>query len=207
MNGTRPTGIRLPPRRGSVVTREKLLDAAGRLLVTEGTGFSLPELARAAGVSSAATYRQFTSTQDVFQEFYDRKIGELVTELQSAVEGPGSAQDGFVRIGMRWTEMATEWGTAVARIRSAEGFLERERRGEPRTSALHKILAPVIEALVAEGDIPHQNVDYAVLLWINAFDERGVVDLTSTLGWTSRRVARALSGSVLAALRASADVS
>jgi AcrR family transcriptional regulator len=189
------------------VTRNKLLDATGRLLATQGTGFSLPDLARTAGVSSAATYRHFTSTQDVFQEFYDRKIGELVTGLQSAAEGSGRALDRFARIGGRWTELATEWGTAVARIRSAEGFLERARRGEPHTSALHKILAPAVEALVAEGEIPHQNVDYAVLLWINVFDERGVVDLTSTLGWTSRRVARALSGSVLAALRAGSDVS
>ncbi|HJQ48167.1 MAG TPA: TetR/AcrR family transcriptional regulator [Amycolatopsis sp.] len=184
------------------MTRDKLLDAAGRLLATQGTGFSLPDLARAAGVSPATTYRHFTSTQDVFREFYDRKIGELVDELRNAADGPGTALERFGRIGTRWAELATLWGTAAAQIRSAEGFLQRARRGEPKTSALLATLGPVVEALAAEREIPRQNVDYAVLLWINVFDERAVVDLTSTLGWTSRRVARALSGSVLAALRA-----
>lgn len=128
-------------------------------------------------------------------------IVELVEELREAGRGH-SPLERFARICVRWTDLATQWGTAAAHIRSAQGFLERSRSGEPQTSALHDTLAPVVEALIAEGHIPDQDIDYAILLWVDIFDERAVVDLTSTLGWTSRHVARALSGSVLAILRA-----
>ncbi|AKE01096.1 hypothetical protein XU06_29400 (plasmid) [Rhodococcus erythropolis] len=182
-------------------TRDKLLDAAGRLLASQGASFSLPDLARTAGVSPAATYRQFTSAQDVFQAFYDRKIGQLASELAAAALVPAAPLQRFLSVSQRWTELATEWGTAAAQIRSARGFLERARQGEPHTSALYDILSPIIDTLADAGEIACRDRDYAVLLWVNVFDERGIVDLTSTLGWTSKRSAKMLSASVLAALQ------
>ena len=94
------------------------------------------------------------------------------------------------------------WAAAVNRTRSAEGFLERVRRGEPITSALHRVLTHTLNALIADGVIPDQDPDYAALLWATLFDERMLVDLTSTLGWQSDEVADALSTQLKAALRA-----
>lgn len=55
---------------------------------------------------------------------------------------------------------------------------------------------------VEETVIPDQDPDYATLLWATLFDERMLVDLTSTLGWRSDEVADALSTQLMAALRA-----
>jgi hypothetical protein len=76
------------------------------------------------------------------------------------------------------------------------------RAGDPPTSALHAALAPVVDELVADGVIPKQDTDYAVLLWITLFDERVIVDLGTGLGWPPGRIAGALSASLLAAWRA-----
>jgi AcrR family transcriptional regulator len=68
-------------RRDTARTRDRLLDAAGELLAEHGTGFSLPDLARASGVGTATVYRHFDDVRDVHREFYYRLVAQLVAEL------------------------------------------------------------------------------------------------------------------------------
>ncbi|HVV12158.1 TetR/AcrR family transcriptional regulator [Amycolatopsis sp.] len=182
-------------RRDTARTRDRLLDAAGILLAERGPGFSLPDLARASGVATATVYRHFEDVRDVHHEFYYRLVDELVAEL-TAVPGNGTGR--FTEICARWVNLALQWGRAATRIRSSEGFLERVRADDPPTSALHAALAPVVGELAKAGEIPPQDTDYAVLVWITLFDERVIVDLAA-LGWPASRISHALSGSVLAA--------
>ena len=49
----------LPRRRDARRTRDRLLDAAGELLEASGPHFTLPDLARYAGVGTATVYRHF----------------------------------------------------------------------------------------------------------------------------------------------------
>jgi AcrR family transcriptional regulator len=194
-------GNRTELRRDTARTRDRLLDAAGDLLAARGPGFSLPDLARASGVATATVYRHFADVRDVHREFYVRLIEELVAELGAiSTRSRGIAR--LEQVGERWVSLALHWGRAATRIRSAEGFLERVRAQDPPTAALYRALAPVVEDLVAEGVLPEQDLDYAVLLWITVFDERVIVDLASSLGWTSSRIARSLTGSLLGALAA-----
>jgi AcrR family transcriptional regulator len=188
-------------RRDTARTRDKLLDAAGQLLAVQGTGFSLPDLARASGVATATVYRHFDDVQDVHREFYFRLIDELVAELE-ATSGRGHGRTRFEQVCRRWVELVVRWSRAATRIRSAEGFLERVRAGDPPTSALHAALTPVVAELAADKDIPDQSIDYAVLLWITIFDERVIVDLTDSLGWRPARIAQTLTASLLAAWQA-----
>jgi AcrR family transcriptional regulator len=187
-------------RRDTARTRDRLIAAAGELLAARGPTFSLPDLARAAGVATATAYRHFGDVHEAFGEFYLKLADELVTEL-AAVPAAVRGLDRFERMGLRWVELAAGWGRAATQMRSPAGFLERVRAGEPMTSALHGVLAPVVRELVADGVCPEQDVDYAVLVWVTLFDERVVVDLLA-LGRGPVEVAADLRRSVLGALGA-----
>ncbi|WP_236008997.1 hypothetical protein [Actinomadura physcomitrii] len=136
---------------------------------------------------------------DVFAEFYQRLIDELVAEL-AGLSARTRGRRRFEAACARWVALAAGWGRAATHIRSADGFLERVRRDDPPTSALFEELAAIIEELVADEVLPPQDVEYAVLVWVTLLDERVIVDLTSTLGWSAKRVGRTLAESVLAAL-------
>ena len=190
------------PRRDTARTRDRLLDAAGDLLAERGRAFTLPDLARASGVATATVYRHFADVRDVHAAFYERLLGGLVAELVEVRDATPGAER-LDRMAETWVERVIRWGRAATRIRSADGFLERARAGDGLIDGMHGALAPVVADLVAIGAIPPQDVDYAVLLWITIFDERVVVDLRATLGWTAPRIARSLTGSLLGAWRGS----
>lgn len=186
-------------RKDSAETRDRLLDTAGRLLSERGTAFTLPDLARAAGVASATVYRHFADVQDVHREFYYRLIHELVADL-GTISARARSRRRFDAICDRWAACAALWGRAATHIRSSEGFLERVERGDPPTSALYEVLEPTIAELVEDDLIPSQDTRFGVLLWVTIFDERVIVDLAETVGWPTKRIARALATSVLGAL-------
>ncbi|NGN63584.1 TetR/AcrR family transcriptional regulator [Streptomyces sp. A7024] len=191
-------------RRDSAQTRERLLDAAGRLLAERGPAFTLPDLARAAEVASATVYRHFADVPDVHRAYYHRLVAGLTGDLAAASARTRGLRR-FEAVCEAWTACAVRWGRAATHIRSAEGFLERVERGESGTTALYRQLAPVVAELLADGEIPEQDERYAVLMWVTVFDERVMVDLTRTLGWSARRIARELSASLLGALGRQGD--
>jgi AcrR family transcriptional regulator len=191
----RPAGL----RKDGAETRQRLLDTAALLLAERGTAFTLPDLARAAGVASATVYRHFTDVQDVHREFYYRLTDELVDHL-GKISARAKGRRRFDAICDRWAACAVLWGRAATHIRSSEGFLERVRRADPPTSALFEALEPTVADLIADGVIPAQDTRYAVLMWITVFDERVVVDLSETLHWPAKRIAKTLSASLLGAL-------
>ncbi|HEY0475005.1 MAG TPA: TetR/AcrR family transcriptional regulator [Kribbella sp.] len=184
-------------RSDSLRTRERLLDAAAELLRRKGTAFTLPELARESGLSTATTYRHFDDVHAVFDAYYGRILGDLIDRFEAAATDaePIKAFDNICRV---WARGAVEWGRAATHIRSAEGFLERAARGDdPMLLKLFSTLSVTVRDLVDAGAVPEVDIDYAVLMWVTIFDERVVVDLVETLGWTAERIGRTLGGSVL----------
>jgi len=182
-------------------TRNKLLDVLGQLLEKQGLDVSLPDLAKEAGVATATVYRHFDDVHELRQEFYRRIVDTLLSEvatLSASYEG----RELFDRTCESWVRVASTWARAATFIRSAEGYLERVHQGDVFVGRLDGVLRPVITQLVDAEIIPDQDLDYAVLIWITLFDERVLVDLESTLGWSSELVARTLSVTVLAALGA-----
>jgi len=182
-------------------TRDRMLDAMEVLLEEHGLDFSLPDLARVAGVATATVYRHFDDLADLRAAFYQRVVATLVAEFESLTRRyRGLAL--FEQICFSWVDLSRSWAKAATFIRSAEGYLERVREGEPVVMALHeRALGVAIDQLIEDGVIPDQDRDYAILLWVTIFDERVVVDLTSTLAWDLDRVAAVLQASLLAALR------
>lgn len=180
-------------------TRQKLLDAMGRLLVTQGLDVSLPDLAREAGVATATVYRHFDDVTELREEFYRRIVDSILAAVIMKAEHYQGLEL-FEQVCLSWVESLSSWARAATFIRSAEGYLERVQQGDVLVSRLDTVLRSVVVDLIRTGVIPDQNVDYAVLIWVTLFDERVFVDLEASLGWGVDKRARTLSSTVLAAL-------
>lgn len=192
-------------RSDSVRTRQRLLEAAEKLLRVDGVGFSMPDVARAAEVSITSVYRHFENVTDLCNAYHASRISELSGVFETA----RSDLRGFAlyqRVCHEWVDHSSEWAASVVHIRSPQGFLVRVRDGEPVTSQLFNVLASVVEMLIDDGVIPPQNTELAILTWITLFDERVLLDLELTLGWSSDMIADHLAQRVLAALRVPIDV-
>lgn len=197
--GCVPTPARAP-RADSVNSRQKLLDALGRLLEHQGLDVTLPELAREAGVSTATAYRHFTDIEELRTEFYNRIFDRVICAMEE-LAGQYTGLDLFHRLCQAWVDLELPWARAATYIRSAEGILERVQRGEALSSSYHRIVTGVLEQLIADGVIPPQDTDYSALLWLTIFDERVFVDLHTTKGLGAYEISHLLGKSLLAALK------
>jgi AcrR family transcriptional regulator len=182
-------------------TRNELLDAMGRLLETRGLRFSLPELAAESGTSTATVYRHFDDLDTLRAEFYNRISDRVITAI-AAVDADQEPVEQFTEICRTWVILEQEWARAASFIRSAEGYLERVRRGEPLSSAYHRVLTPVLQRLIESGILPAQDFDYAILMWMTIFDERVFVDLEAAFSWSPEQIADHLGATLLASLGA-----
>jgi AcrR family transcriptional regulator len=183
-----------------VNSRQKLLDALGRLLEHQGLDVTLPELAREAGVSSATAYRHFDDVEEVRAEFYNRIFDRVIRAIEELTERY-TGLDLFHRVCQTWVELELPWARAATYIRSAEGILERVQRGEGLSSSYHRLVTGVLDQLIAAGVIPAQDTDYAALLWLTIFDERVFVDLHTAKGMESYEISHRLGTSLLAVLK------
>ncbi|GAA4181692.1 TetR/AcrR family transcriptional regulator [Gryllotalpicola koreensis] len=190
-------------RRDTQATRDRLLDAVGRLVTTQGPTFGLPDLARESGISTATVYRHFGTIHDAFDQFLLRLGHELAGQLNATRGGDGIAR--FRAACVTWVDVVEEWGIAATRIRSTEGYLTRVRRGEALTTALHEALSGILVRLIADQRIPPVDLDYAILLWTTLFDERVLIDLRLAKGWSNEHIATQLGSAVLAAITGSAE--
>ncbi|GAB3270331.1 TetR/AcrR family transcriptional regulator [Kineosporia babensis] len=189
-------------RADTLRTRNKLLDAAGELLRERGLAFTLPDLARHSGVSTATTYRHFEDVHAVYDGFYRRTQTALLARLRTA--GDADPLRSFDIMCHEWVLSAASWGRAATHIRSARGYLERIRDGDdPLLTELDTTLTEVVRRLVENRELPDVDLRYSVLIWITTFDERVIVDLTEALHWAPGKIARTLGRSVLAAWVAS----
>ncbi|WP_169812687.1 TetR/AcrR family transcriptional regulator [Nocardia acidivorans] len=180
-------------------SRVLLVDAVRKLLRAGRIGFSIPELAAEAGVGVATAYRHFATPHDAMQAFHRRAIEQLL-EAFAEVGTAADAVERFHRCCRTWVDQAMQWGPAVRYVRSSSGFIERLNRGDEAITAMHDILADVLNALALEGKTPESDVTYAVLLWITIFDERVVYDLAEHRGWSPAEITDHLTRAVAGAL-------
>lgn len=193
-------GAQRQPRRGDArLRRAALLAAVGELLAERGTAFSLADAAGLAGLSTATAYRNFADTPSAVDAFW----AELTAELLDAFDRlPAAADpvDDIRAVCHEWVAQASRWGAAAVHVRSPRGVLARRGAEDPFVGGLYERLARRVEAAVAAGRVPEQDVRFAVLMWITVFDERAVVDLTRTLGWSTDRTAGHLTAALLRVL-------
>ncbi|MBF6170472.1 TetR family transcriptional regulator [Nocardia blacklockiae] len=180
-------------------SRLLLIDAVQNLLRSGRVGFSIPELAAAAGVGVATAYRHFPTPHDAMQAFHHRAIEQLIAALAAVDPGLEPVRR-FHRCCATWVEQATQWGPAVRYVRSSKGFVERLADGDDSITALYDHLADVLDALARAGNTTEHDLTYAVLLWITIFDERVVYDLTEHRHWSAAEVTDHLTRAVAGAL-------
>jgi AcrR family transcriptional regulator len=188
------------PRRGDArLRRAALLAAVGELLAERGTAFSLADAAGLAGLSTATAYRNFADADSAVDAFW----ADLTADLLDAFDRlptPADPIDGIRAVCHEWVAQAPRWGAAAVHVRSPRGVLARRGAEDPFVGGLYERLARRVEAAIADGRVPSQDVRFAVLMWITVFDERAVVDLTRTLGWSADRTTEHLTGALLRVL-------
>lgn len=177
--------------------RAALLAAVGELLAERGPAFSLTEAAGLAGISAATAYRNFSDTASAIDAFYAELSGELLETFDRLPASGDPIAD--IRAACReWVGQASRWGAAAVHVRSPRGVLA--RREDSFVGGLYERLGGLVGRAVDSGAAPRQDVRFAVLMWVTIFDERVVVDLTHTLGWTPQQVTDHLTGALLRVL-------
>jgi len=104
--GDPPAGAFLAPQ------RERILDAAERLIAERGcAGTSIEAIVKEAGVSSATFYEFFDGKEECFVAGFDRAVGWGLERIAAAIEEAGEAG------GLSWPErIATGLRTTTALI-------------------------------------------------------------------------------------------
>jgi AcrR family transcriptional regulator len=179
-------------------TRQRLLEAAGMLLAGEAP-FSLSDLARAAGVSTATAYRHFDSVDEVAFTFVASFIDHIEERSKSVRPSSDPAQH-LYRLCRIWVDAVLAWGPALTYLRSPEGFLARRRRGEAEVTRSLRYIEPALHAVLPVDASP-DDLAYAVAVWNALADPREVLDQRTVLGWSPAGIARRLHGTVLAVVR------
>lgn len=180
-------------RGDAVENRQRLLGAVEAMLERQGA-FSLTELAEAAEVSRATTYRNFASADEAITEFVAGRLDafEQALQLMGTVDVPRSraealskqvaARDNYESLCRAWGELIERHGTALVHVRSTEGYLARVRRDDTLIGRIHRIVRPRLAALVESGVVPPQDLDVATFYWNLLLDPREMIDLAGYLG-------------------------
>lgn len=180
--------------------RQRLLDALAGILETDGLGFTMPQLARVAGVSTATVYRHFDDLEELRSEFYNRIFESVIAEMtRLSVEHEG--MELFRALCRAWVELELPWARAATVIRSPEGIIERVHRGDQLSSAYHGLVSAAVSELIDIGEVPQQSLDFAALMWMTIFDERVFVDMTGPMSLSAQETSERLGDAVLAVLR------
>ncbi len=156
--------------------RQRLLDAAERLVATRGcAGTSVEAIVKAAGVSSASFYEHFGSKEECYVAAFDRAVGEAATELARAAAGDPDVG------GFNWTEgVATGLRAATRLIAAAPErarlCLVEAQTGGPELSAHFEATLDRIARKLREGraletapaDLPptHEEATAGALAWL-----------------------------------------
>lgn len=184
-------------------TRDRLLDATGRLTERKGLDFTLPELAREAGVSTATVYRHFEALQELRLEFYHRSLSGLLADLEELLD----KYEGFRLFDVicgQILEHFEVWGRPASILRSTRGYLERYRDGDSLVVQHYGLLERVLVNLIDRGIVPEQDHETAVLVWATIFDERVYLDFRFGKGLSAQETTRVMGATVLSFLRSPA---
>lgn len=189
-----------PLRKDALATRLQLLEGVGRLLEHRGIDFNLSDVARESGCSIATAYRHFHDKADALEQLIETFSGSVFDQAEALSDlEPRQRLESLCRV---WVDTAIQWGPAAVYLRSPLGVLQRFRAGNTLLARVMAVTSEILESLVAAGDLPDQDVEYASFVWITLFDERNIVDLHHTAGWSGSVITERLTATLLAALGA-----
>lgn len=166
-----------PPRRTpSSPQRERLLDAAERLVAANGcAGTSVEAIVKAAGVSSATFYEHFAGKEECYVAAFERAVEEAAAELARAAASEPEAG------GYTWSEevataLRATTRLVVAQPERARVCLVEAQTGGPALSVRFEATLDRVAAKLREGralktappDLPptHEEATAGALAWL-----------------------------------------
>ena len=176
--------------------RRALVEAAGKLFAATTEPVTMVDIARAAQVSTATAYRQFTSVEEVLSAFR-YSVGLELREYAATVTGSGDER--LQAVSRRWVELVVEHGRAMVGHRSPQGYLQRLRAGVEYLTVQADALAEPLAATIADLELPALG-DEALFLWNILFDPREILDLVDTVRLTPPQAADRLTATLRGAL-------
>lgn len=161
---------------GSPPQRERILDAAERLIAVAGVaGTSIEAIVKEAGVSSVTFYELFDAKEECFVAAFDRAVGAAALDLAVAAAGDPAAG------GFSWSEEVATGLRALARLiveqpERARLCLLEAQTGGPELSARFEATLDRVAAKLREGraletapaDLPatHEEATAGALAWL-----------------------------------------
>lgn len=80
--------IERPLRKDAERNRQRILDAARELFAERGLGVTLNDIAHHAGVGVGTVYRRFPDKDQLIEELFELRMGQIVALAKAAVEDP-----------------------------------------------------------------------------------------------------------------------
>ncbi len=161
---------------GSTPQRERILDAAERLIAARGVaGTSIEALVKEAGVSSVTFYELFEGKEECFVAAFDRAVEWAGSEVATAAIGDPATG------GLSWSEGIATGLRAVTKLigtepRRARLVLVEAQTGGPGLSAHFEAALDRVAAKLREGraletapaDLPvtHEEATAGALAWL-----------------------------------------
>lgn len=181
--------------------RRNLIRAAVQSSSADDEPLNMTEVAHRAEVSPATAYRQFSSVDDILDE-YRFEVGCRMRDYAATLTGFGLRRlEALCRC---WVSLVVDHGEAMVANRSKRGYLDRLRQDTYYlTVQAEALLEPLQESATELGirDIG----DEALFLWNLLFDPREIFDLLNTVGLNEQRVGTQLFGAFKGALVGWAD--
>jgi AcrR family transcriptional regulator len=156
--------------------RERILDAAERLVAEHGVaGASIEAIVKGAGVSSVTFYEFFEGKEECFAAAFDRAVEGAAEELARAAAGDPAAG------GLSWSEQIATGlraltGLVAGRPERARLCLVEAQTGGPQLSARFEATLDRVAAKLREGraldtapaDLPptHEEATAGALAWL-----------------------------------------
>lgn len=181
-----------------MLRRDQLIDAMEELLNAGKLPATMSDLGKAAGMSTATTYRYFQSLEEVTQAYLIRIMTEL-RDFSVTREETGTAL--LYVISRFWVDVVIEHGQVLVQVRSRKGFLERMHRQVASTVLGVEARRRALLGALAESGLPSTMLEDAAMLYNTMFDPRDILDLINIRSLDADRVTHVLISSFVGALK------
>jgi AcrR family transcriptional regulator len=181
-----------------MLRRDQLIDAMEELLNAGKLPATMSDLGKAAGMSTATTYRYFQSLEEVTQAYLIRIMTEL-RDFSVTREETGTAL--LYVISRFWVDVVIEHGQVLVQVRSRKGFLERMHRQVASTVLGVEARRRALLGALSESGLPSTMLEDAAMLYNTMFDPRDILDLINIRSLDADRVTHVLISSFVGALK------
>jgi AcrR family transcriptional regulator len=165
------TAMRKPARSKSIEKRQRIVDAAAKMLVVKGyAGFTLQDVANDVGMYAASIYYYFPSRDDLIREVLDASLAKFHDNIAEALDSlpPGSTPidrvKSAIRAAVRINTALDDYTIAYTRIfdQAPEPLASEVRR---RRKGIRDLWRDLLQDAQAAGELS-ATVDISMLRFI-----------------------------------------